>query len=353
MARYRKIDIRMWGDREVLRLSRPQPNGQSLWVYLLAGPATGIVPGAYRVREGGLADELGWSVEAFREAFREVNGEAFRYGLAHGAEKPLAKADWEAGMVWVPKGIKHNPPQSMNVVSSWREAWDELPECELKREAYQGLRAFVEGMSKGFLKAFDEAIPKPSWKPSPKACRIQEQDQEQDQEGEAARARAIPVPLARPRSSAPTTPTTHPEGEGERRSNVAVLPTRASQNFTAPPAAVEAADSCTSQLWAVWQELASVDPATSPSKQAEGWLGSAWVKLVRREPRESEALWRRMVSAFVASKRDRGLPLELRYVAVDDFDKWAEYVARETSQSNGVTARPEYQPYDFGDEVLK
>lgn len=190
MARYRKIDIRMWGDREVLRLSRPQPNGQSLWVYLLAGPATGIIPGAYRAREGGLADELGWSLDAFRDAFREVNGDAIRDGLSYGAEKPLAKADWEAGMVWVPNGIKHNPPTAPNTIRSWREAWDELPECDLKLEAYRGLKAFVDGMGEGFRHAFAKVIPAPSWMPSRMACAIQDQDQDQDQERQR-RARAI------------------------------------------------------------------------------------------------------------------------------------------------------------------
>jgi hypothetical protein len=358
MARYRKIDIRMWGDREVLRLSRPQPNGQSLWVYLLAGPATGIIPGAYRLREGGLADELGWTVEGFREAFAEVSGEAFRHGFRHGAEKPLAKADWAAGMVWVPKAIKHNPPQSIHVVSSWKVAWDELPECDLKLEAYQGLRAYLEGMSKGFVKAFDEAIPKPSWKPSRKALAIQEQeqDQEQDQEGGDARAHAIPVPLLRPvrgaGSTAPSTP--HPPTQKAHKSSP---PEGAAGQSTAVASANGGSQKLTSRtgeselggpserplrLWAIWQELIGGDPDECPSNQSANWIATALRKLDKRGGTDAESMWRRMAEAYIAERRERGKKLDLGFLALNEFDMWAERVSRATLQGS---ARPEHEPY--------
>lgn len=187
--RYRKVATRIWADREFRRLSRPQPNGQSLFFYLLTGRETAIIPGVLAAREAGMAEELGWPLEAFREAFAEVSGEAFSKGL-RGAEKAMAKADWDAGLVFVPKAIAHNPPQSPNVVTSWRETWDELPECDLKAEAYRELRAFMEGMGEAFLKAFDKAIPKPSWKVSPKARPNQEQEQEQEQEQDFSLSRA-------------------------------------------------------------------------------------------------------------------------------------------------------------------
>lgn len=52
--------------------------------------------------------------------------------------------------------------------------WDELPECQLKLEAYQALKDYVKGIGKGFAQAFDEACPRPSAN--------QEQEQEQDQD---------------------------------------------------------------------------------------------------------------------------------------------------------------------------
>ena len=107
MSLYRKIEVRMWGDYKFRKLSPLPPCGQGLWIYLLTGPHTGPIPGLFRVSQATLADELGWSVEAFQEAF----GEAFREGMV--------EADWEAKVVWVPKAIHCNPPASPNVVTSW------------------------------------------------------------------------------------------------------------------------------------------------------------------------------------------------------------------------------------------
>jgi hypothetical protein len=182
--KYRKIHLRMWGDAAVRALSAPQPNGQSLWVHLLAGSQTGIVPGLIASSEMGMAGALKWDLEAFRKAFGEASGS--------GGRKVLAEADWEAGLVWVPNGIKYNPPQSPNVIVSWQQAWDELPECQLKCKAYLRLRAFTEGMGKGFRDAFEKHIASPSgsfWE----ALANQEQEQEQEQEEERG-----PAALASP-----------------------------------------------------------------------------------------------------------------------------------------------------------
>jgi hypothetical protein len=155
--RYRKILIRMWGDEKFRQLSKPQPNGQSLWIYLLTGPHTGIIPGLFEAGEAGLAEAIGWPIEAFRQAL----GEALDRGMA--------KVDWAARVVFLPNGILHNPPESPNVVRSWREAFNLIPECSLKNEALQRLKGYVEGMGKGFSQALGEALD------------AQEQEQEQEQ----------------------------------------------------------------------------------------------------------------------------------------------------------------------------
>jgi len=159
MARYRKIDTRMWGDCKFRELSSPKPSGKYLWMFLLTGPQTSNIPGLFHAGEMALAEELEWSVEDFREAF----GEVFRKGLV--------EADWKARVVWVPNAVKYNQPESPNVVKSWRYAWDEIPECNLKAEAHERLKAFTEGLGEGFAKAFAEACAQPS--PN------QEQEQEQ------------------------------------------------------------------------------------------------------------------------------------------------------------------------------
>ncbi|MFM0663299.1 conserved phage C-terminal domain-containing protein [Paraburkholderia sediminicola] len=146
---YRKIEVRMWGDEKFRALSPMPPSGQSLWFYLLTGPHTNTIPGLFRSGRAAMAEELDWEHEAFDEAFREV----FQQGMA--------KADWKAKVVWVPKVINCNPPANPNVVTSWRHAWGLLPECELKREAYESLRAFVCGLGKPFEEAFVKAIRNP------------------------------------------------------------------------------------------------------------------------------------------------------------------------------------------------
>lgn len=148
MARYRKIDVRMWGDEKFQRLSRPAPNGQSLFQYLLTSPASTSVPGLFKENRVAIADELGWPLEGFDQAFAELLREG------------LVKADWKARVIWIPGSRKYNPPESPNVVRSWRVSLDEVPECALKDEAILVLRAFAEGLGEGFAKAFGEAMPK-------------------------------------------------------------------------------------------------------------------------------------------------------------------------------------------------
>lgn len=188
--RYRKIEVRMWGDEKFRALSPMAPSGQSLWVFLLTGPHTGPIPGLFRSGRAALAEELDWEIEDFDKAFREV----FQQGMA--------EADWKAKVVWIPKAIQCNRPESPNVVLSWGGEWDLIPECDLKREAYDALKASIYALGEGFARAFDKAFYKPSGKPSGKTCRNQEQEQEQKQEtdmsGSAPGAAAPPVLVLEP-----------------------------------------------------------------------------------------------------------------------------------------------------------
>lgn len=201
---YRRVTVRMWGDAKVMALSRPQPNGQTLWIHLLTGEQTDIIPGLCKIGEAAFAEQLGWAVEAFREAFAEVS----RLGMA--------KADWTARVVWVPKAIEHNAPISPNVVTSWADAWDRVPECALKLEAWRVLRAFLEGMSKAFVEAFDQACPKPS--PMPSGNQEQEQEQDQEQEEAAPQPPAAGSPESGTEAlEAPPVPPSAPAAPAEAR----------------------------------------------------------------------------------------------------------------------------------------
>lgn len=156
-SRYRKIEIKMWGDSKFQSLSPIQPSGQALWIYLLTGPHTGVIPGLFKAGRAAMAEDIGWEMEAFDKAF----GEAFRQGMA--------KADWKARLVWLPNAILHNKPESPNVVIYWGREFDHLPECDLKNEAYESLKASIYALGEAYGKAFDKAFVKASAKPLVKA----------------------------------------------------------------------------------------------------------------------------------------------------------------------------------------
>ncbi|MEX3950601.1 hypothetical protein AB4Y40_22930 [Paraburkholderia sp. EG287B] len=172
-SRFRTIQVRMWGDEKFKRLSPIPPCGQGLWVYLLTGHHTGPIPGLFHTGPAAMAEQLHWSLEDFAKAFDEV------------LQQGMAQVDLDACVVWIPKAVEYNKPQSPNVVLSWANEWDLMPECALKWEARETLRAFIGGLGKGYPKAFaqvfdnhsPEALPKASGKTT---CN-QEQEQEQEQ----------------------------------------------------------------------------------------------------------------------------------------------------------------------------
>ena len=183
MARYRKIDVRIWSDGKFRDLTPIPPCGQGLWLYLLTSPYTTNIPGLYRASEGALADDLHWPLKAFRKAFLE----AF--------QQDMVKADWTAPLVWVKNALRYNQPESPNVVKSWRSTWDEIPEVYLKVQAYQSLKAFTEGLGEAFGKAFAEGCRRPPGvdpdHPSPNQEQEQEQEQDQEREKRAHVPRAL------------------------------------------------------------------------------------------------------------------------------------------------------------------
>lgn len=172
MSRYRKIEVAVWSDERFRSLTPAPPNAQTLWLYLLCGPRTTALPGLVIAGELVMAADLGWSVEAFREAF----GEVFAKGMA--------EASWKGGLVVLPKALLDSTgdpretakPQSPNVIRSWAKAWDEVPDCDLKDKYLLTLakfsKALGEAFSKAFAEAFRKALAKASRHPSP----IQEQD---------------------------------------------------------------------------------------------------------------------------------------------------------------------------------
>jgi hypothetical protein len=146
MGRRKTIDARMWGDAKFRAISPPAPNAQTLWVYLLTGPHATSIPGLFVAGIASMAEALAWPTKAFQKCFEEI--------LSQG----MAEFDHVTRVVWIPKAVHYDPPQSPNVVKSWRVYWDQIPECELKVKAYAFLEAFLKGIGKGFEEAFKEGL---------------------------------------------------------------------------------------------------------------------------------------------------------------------------------------------------
>ena len=180
MARYRKISPCIWNDAKVRGLS---DKGKLALFLLLTHPNMTSL-GALRANLPGLACELGWKTSVFARAFREL------------LDCGMARQDADAQLIWFPKFLKHNAPESPNVVRGWAAAFEELPECPLKLDVLAGawatLAAFGEGFRDAFREVFGEVLPKPCEKPSAslpeslsegfrQPCPNQEQEQEQEQ----------------------------------------------------------------------------------------------------------------------------------------------------------------------------
>jgi hypothetical protein len=186
MSLYRKIHVQVWGDRRFRELSE---GAQRLWFYLLTGPETTSLPGLIVAGKAALAEALGWSAERFLERFGELSA------------KGMAKADWDARLVWLPNAIRHHRPDNPNIVVGWRDYWDHAPECDLKAEAYRAYRSAIEPLGEGYAQAFAKGFREPFREPYAK------QDQDQDQERieeriEAPRTRRASSAASRGRSTA-------------------------------------------------------------------------------------------------------------------------------------------------------
>lgn len=172
MARYRKIDPRIWNDEKFASLSH---EAQRAFFFILTHPSMTSL-GAFRISAAGMAQELGLTEKEFQEPFREL------------LSKGIVRYDEKSFLVFAPNFLKYNPPENPNVIKGWAVALDYLPECGLKHEVLLKAKQCASNTDKG-LKAFVDAFgdichiaPKGFQEPFPKGMPIQEQEQEQEQE---------------------------------------------------------------------------------------------------------------------------------------------------------------------------
>jgi hypothetical protein len=165
MARYRKIETRIWNDQQFNLLA---DDAKLLFFFLLTHPHLTAL-GAMRISILGMAGELSWSEKKLREAFRQI------------LEKDMVRYDPVALFLWLPNFLKYNLPESPNVVKSWEQSLDYLPECVLKQLLMKSVRAFVGSLSEGFMEALPEVFREGFAKSMPNQEQEQEQEQKQEQ----------------------------------------------------------------------------------------------------------------------------------------------------------------------------
>lgn len=166
MARYRKIDVRIWNDSKFSSLS---DQAQLAFIFVLTHPTMTPLGALRGSPESLAADKYGCegSAKAFREAFVKAFRELF--------EKGLLKSD-SRGLLFSVNFLKYNIPESPNVIKSWKGSLDVLPECKLLGEVLMAAESSVSSLSEGYRKAFQEAF----GEALAKATANQEQEQEQD-----------------------------------------------------------------------------------------------------------------------------------------------------------------------------
>lgn len=170
MARYRKIDVRIWNDRKFRELD---DNAKLAFLLLLTHPDTNQL-GFIRSRSVSLAFDLGWHSDAMSNAIQTL------------CQKGMLMADEMAGLMFLPNFLKYNPPNGVNGAKSWTGLLDLLPECDLRDQALIRLKPLFDGLPKGTREGIPEdimnAIQDAIRNGSPQPSRIQEQEQEQEQE---------------------------------------------------------------------------------------------------------------------------------------------------------------------------
>ena len=172
MARYRKIDTRIWNDRKFRELD---DKSKLAFFLVLTHPDTNQL-GMLRSRSAALAMELGWHPDAMSDAILTL----CRMGML--------MVDDKAGFIFIPNFLKYNPPNGPNAVKGWSGLIDLMPECDLLSRALIHLKPTIFGLSEGVRSAIPDdikdaishAIQDEIKDAKEMPSRIQEQEQEQD-----------------------------------------------------------------------------------------------------------------------------------------------------------------------------
>jgi hypothetical protein len=157
-GRYRKVRTAIWSNADFLALDE----ATKLDVfYLLTGPQTNRI-GLYRLSPAGAAEDLGTSIETFRERLGNV---CQTFGWTF---------DATARVLWIPSWWKFNPPENANVLKGCLADLADVPQTPLASDFADN----IDPLPPALHETFRQRLPKRLGK----RLAIQEQEQEQEQE---------------------------------------------------------------------------------------------------------------------------------------------------------------------------
>lgn len=173
MARYKKIDVRIWNDAKFNALSS---DARLIFLFMLTSPQTTMV-GAVPIDKHTVSRIL---------KFDEI-----RYGIGYKQLSEYGMLEYdEAGIFWIKNFLKYNPPENPKVVISWSSLLDLFPECQLLIKIAKSVLKACETKGEAYVKAlhpefkklakYDMSNGMPYGIAYPMPYQEQEHEQEQD-----------------------------------------------------------------------------------------------------------------------------------------------------------------------------
>jgi hypothetical protein len=143
VARYRKIDPRIWNDRKFRSLS---DDGRLAFLFLLTHPGLTAL-GAMRATWPGLAAEIGWPLNRWTEATMPA------------AAAGMVEINADAAYVGLPNFLRYNEPEGPNsVAKAWPAALDLIPECPERQRLVRRCLAYLERTTPEFQQHIGPAL---------------------------------------------------------------------------------------------------------------------------------------------------------------------------------------------------
>jgi hypothetical protein len=97
--------------------------------------------GIFSASVGIMAADMEWPEERYRKGIESL-------------PKGFLRMDESRRLMYLPGWFDHNGPSNPNVLKGWISEYNEVPDCELKREYFRDLTAYVSGLTSKFRAAF-------------------------------------------------------------------------------------------------------------------------------------------------------------------------------------------------------